>query len=453
MRVSVWLIGVGLCCSMLLSDVAEGKTKPFKELVIIGQRLKKIGNDLIKSHSKYGPWWHKVKIKPSVLKGFAKLKARHPNAEVHSVIFEFEMYFVHQKSAVYYLRTMVWTDGTRFGFLGVKGRKVRFASAILMHGRSVRRSLFVKASKSVVQALLQHKTVAIPFAENHVKSLQNAKISQLALLFARYSRRVLPSITKHLKGLPSLQDLVPQIDDVTLFFSDNKGKFLGSIRGNWRYLTNQKFVLELERIQLPRSKQRSAKPLVAPKANRPQNAIPPKKRVQASKKAQSKSAGITRHPIKSDVGSTSYYIGRYLILAPKKLKAFAPPRVLVMRRIVMKSSNRVVEIVDHRGGHFETYYQRIEKSNRFVVTNRKKTFMGIVTFEGKDWLWNKWSYALTLLNGKGLMTGKGILSGNSLKTEKVLILPNGHYRVRIREQFAHVSKSKYLMIRKQLVGK
>lgn len=145
--------------------------------------------------------------------------------------------------------------------------------------------------------------------------------------------------------------------------------------------------------------------------------------------------------------STGYFYGEMTYYSADGNQAMGTTMSLV-ERTVNPEENIITELVfqpsNQPGGEvrrFTTYLKREDKTNVFNTSDLAGSFSGKVTFEGKEWAWDKWTYDIQVSGGR--LTGTGALSAAGIVTEKNFMKKDGTVVQKIRENLKTITKKQY----------
>ena len=88
----------------------------------------------------------------------------------------------------------------------------------------------------------------------------------------------------------------------------------------------------------------------------------------------------------------------------------------------------------------------------FDAADAAGTFSGTLTFDGPDWAWTRWSYAIALKDG-GHVTGDGRLGDDGIRTDKRVLDAKGVVTVRVAEALAPIGAAEYEKRRRAMLGR
>jgi hypothetical protein len=140
--------------------------------------------------------------------------------------------------------------------------------------------------------------------------------------------------------------------------------------------------------------------------------------------------------------TTEYYYGTMSTSSPDGKVPHAPPAVTLVRRDVAPSEGRIVETV-HQGGTKRVVTLEQEDGGVFRVSSDDRSVEGEIAFDGPEWRWTRWSYAIELSDGSGTIIGTGKLENNWLETEKYFVASNGEGRTRIVDRLVRIDREEY----------
>lgn len=110
----------------------------------------------------------------------------------------------------------------------------------------------------------------------------------------------------------------------------------------------------------------------------------------------------------------------------------APSRIV---REVMPAEGQIIETVVQGEERHRAVLTRQGESNVFDATDDAHSFTGTITYEGPDWHWTSWTYALTMTESGLILRGTGRLDGETLETSKELAPPGAPPVVVIHEHY------------------
>jgi hypothetical protein len=135
--------------------------------------------------------------------------------------------------------------------------------------------------------------------------------------------------------------------------------------------------------------------------------------------------------------NTKYYYGDINISSADGKIPYGKT-VSLIKRIIEPDKKMITEIVlqPPRGQEaphdIKTTLTRLESSNVFSAVDDGRTFEGTLSFEGKEWAWNKWVYDIKLKDGSKLQ-GEGALDESGIKTRKMFFNPSGQATLLIED--------------------
>ncbi|MBS1962471.1 MAG: hypothetical protein JST04_09660 [Bdellovibrionales bacterium] len=153
------------------------------------------------------------------------------------------------------------------------------------------------------------------------------------------------------------------------------------------------------------------------------------------------------------VATSAFYAGNVSFSSPDGANALGGTTSLV-KRVTNRAKREIVETVyqppKHEGGSMTaivTHLKRKGSSNVFEASDEGKTFRGTVTFEGPEWKWTRWTYAIDMLaagepNGM-TVSGEGEISPYAIKTSKTLSDANGDATLLVREELGRVTPAEF----------
>lgn len=144
----------------------------------------------------------------------------------------------------------------------------------------------------------------------------------------------------------------------------------------------------------------------------------------------------------SAAAETEYYYGTSSTTSPDGKVAYGPPVMMLVRRDVAPADDQIVETATREGRTLVTTLRRVE-AGRFAASASDASFGGAIEFEGSEWSWNRWRYALELADGTGVIEGTGQIDGKWLEADRYLVAGSGERRSRITDRLARITKEEY----------
>lgn len=137
-----------------------------------------------------------------------------------------------------------------------------------------------------------------------------------------------------------------------------------------------------------------------------------------------------------------YYYGTSTTTSPDGKINYGPPAMTLVRREVHPSDERIVETATRSGRTVVTTLEQ-QKGGLFTASASDNSVSGSIEFEGDDWQWRSWRYALELGDGSGTIVGGGRIDGKWLESDRYLVAPNGERRSRVIDRLARITQEEY----------
>lgn len=147
---------------------------------------------------------------------------------------------------------------------------------------------------------------------------------------------------------------------------------------------------------------------------------------------------------------TDYFRGTMQMTSPDGKKSYGPPRDVLVKRVVKPQAGTITEYTVHGNVARTSTFKRRALSWVFDVSDAKKSFEGTVTYAGKGWCLERWTYAISFPKGK--LTGKGWMDKGTMLAEKVIFDPTGKATVRIREDLKPIDRAAHTTERLKRIG-
>ena len=146
-----------------------------------------------------------------------------------------------------------------------------------------------------------------------------------------------------------------------------------------------------------------------------------------------------------------YYKGTSSVTSPDGKTPYGPPTDDIVQRTVDPQAGTIVEDVISAGKDIPTTMHRVGTTSVFEVSDVAGTFSGKVTFEGPEWQWDSWTYAISLGN-TGSLSGTGKLVAGTITTDKMFSGPDGKPSARISETLAPSTADEFASEKKRLLA-
>ena len=114
-----------------------------------------------------------------------------------------------------------------------------------------------------------------------------------------------------------------------------------------------------------------------------------------------------------------------------------------VKRVVKPEAGTITEYTVHGNVARTSTFKRRASSWVFDVSDAKKSFEGTVTYAGKGWCLERWTYAISFPKGK--LTGKGWMDKGTMLAEKVIFDPTGKATARVREDLKPITSVQYVV--------
>jgi hypothetical protein len=133
--------------------------------------------------------------------------------------------------------------------------------------------------------------------------------------------------------------------------------------------------------------------------------------------------------------------------------------VSLVKREVLPARDLIIETViqpgrapGERPRQIVTTLTRRAGTTVFDAADAAATFSGSLTFDGPEWAWTHWRYAIALKDG-GRVTGDGRLGDDGVRTNKSVLDAKGVITVRVSESLAPVTLKDFQARRRELLGR
>jgi len=140
--------------------------------------------------------------------------------------------------------------------------------------------------------------------------------------------------------------------------------------------------------------------------------------------------------------SIKFYYGEVKTTSPDGKIPYGPVKYSLVKRTIDPANKMIIELVNQDEIVFKTVLTQTDSKQIFNVTDNK-SFKGIITFEGKEWKWDKWTYDITMTDKSGKIIGSGELKENTLLTRKIFVTSDGTEQVLITEALKEISETEY----------
>jgi hypothetical protein len=141
--------------------------------------------------------------------------------------------------------------------------------------------------------------------------------------------------------------------------------------------------------------------------------------------------------------SVEYYYGTSSTTSPDGKVRFGPAVMTLLRREITPGQERITETVTTPGRTSIMTMHR-DSSERFLTVVTDETLEGSVTYSGgEEWRWPKWTYALRMTDGSGLIEGTGFVDDKWLETDRFVVSRTGERRSRTTERLSRITEEEY----------
>jgi hypothetical protein len=147
-----------------------------------------------------------------------------------------------------------------------------------------------------------------------------------------------------------------------------------------------------------------------------------------------------------------FYVGTSTTTSPDGSTPYGPPVTVIARRTVDPDDGTIRELVVHPGRTFPTTLERVPGTNDFHASDEAGSFTGTLTFSGREWAWDAWSYDISMTDGSGALRGRGTRTKVGMDTDKTFFDPSGEPRARMREHFDRVDEATFEAKRAELLA-
>lgn len=141
--------------------------------------------------------------------------------------------------------------------------------------------------------------------------------------------------------------------------------------------------------------------------------------------------------------SIKFYYGEVKTTSPDGTIPYGPVKYSLVKRTIDPSNKMIIELVKQGDKVFNTVLSQTDSKQIFNVIDDNKSFSGIITFDGKEWEWNKWTYDIAMTDKSGKIIGNGELKQNLILTRKVFVAADGTEKVLITESLKEISEVEY----------
>ena len=139
-----------------------------------------------------------------------------------------------------------------------------------------------------------------------------------------------------------------------------------------------------------------------------------------------------------------YLKGQMFTTSPDGATPYGPPVDVLAKRTIDPARGEIVEDTWHGKEHHKTLFRLRADTLSFDVSDEKKTFEGVVTFQSDDWLRGSVNYAIELLDQSGTITGTGTWAGDTYSTNKLFSDPTGTPRARMTERLQTITEEDFV---------
>lgn len=149
-----------------------------------------------------------------------------------------------------------------------------------------------------------------------------------------------------------------------------------------------------------------------------------------------------------------FYVGTSVTTSPDESNTFGPPKTVAVRRTIDPQRRRIDELVVQSKRTIPTTltWESGTEHAIFRATDDSASFTGTLTFDGKAWAWDAWTYDITMADGSGRIRGTGTRSPNGMETDKTFADPSGAPRARIKDHLRRVDAAAFEEARAKLLA-
>lgn len=163
------------------------------------------------------------------------------------------------------------------------------------------------------------------------------------------------------------------------------------------------------------------------------------------------------------VATSAFYAGNVSFSSPDGANTLGGTTSLV-KRVTNAAKREIVETVYQPAKApgapvtpIVTHLKRKGSTNVFEASDEGKTFRGTVTYDGPEWKWTHWTYAIEMLSGGEptgqTVTGEGEISPYSIKTSKTLSDASGNATLLVREELGRVTPAEFEKLKGEMGGR
>ena len=149
----------------------------------------------------------------------------------------------------------------------------------------------------------------------------------------------------------------------------------------------------------------------------------------------SSASSTTPESVASVAAYQETFEGTVEMFAPDGVTPIQPAAPSRIVREVMPAEGQIIETVVQGEERHRAVLTRQGESNVFDATDDAHSFTGTITYEGPEWHWTSWTYALTMTESGLILRGTGRLDGETLETSKELTPPGAPPVVIIHEHY------------------
>ncbi len=127
------------------------------------------------------------------------------------------------------------------------------------------------------------------------------------------------------------------------------------------------------------------------------------------------------------------------MFAPDGVTPIQPAATSRIVREVMPAEGQIIETVVQGEERHRAVLTRQGDTAVFDASDDAHSFTGTITYEGPEWHWTSWTYALTMTESGLLLRGTGRIDGETLETSKELAPPGAPPVVVIHEHYRRLA--------------